>query len=366
MGEIKIFGEEHSEEVAELYLRVMRGRRNAQSQRLAAYFRHIFLHYPWRQVGYDSLMYIDGSRIVGFLGMMRRPMHFAGREINVAVYSQFMMDREAHRGMGAIALFRKCVAGSQELNFTDGSAEGSAKVWAAVGGEKVGLYSFNWLRTLRPVATIQEHTTGRLRGGVWTAINGAVGLLGAPIDAVAQRFLRPTTPYETVAVDSAALFETITDIGWREKLKPSYQRESFNWLIAEASQAKYGQFRLRVTREQDGKACGWFVYYLKPGGVCYVLQIGARRADQYRGVLRALFADAADGGGTCVKGQSQPRHLVDLTEEHCLFRHPNSSVLIASRDPELKAAIHRGDAALTRLDGESWLRFSVEDWLKPY
>lgn len=365
MGEIKIFGEEHSTEVAELYLRVMRGRRNVQSQRLAAYFRHIFLQYPWRQDGYNSLIYIDGNKIVGFIGMMRRPMLLAGREISVAVYSQFMMDREAHRGMGGLALLRKCLDGSQELNFTDGSAEGSSKVWESVGGEKVGLYSFNWLRVLRPVATIQEHSTGRRQGGVWTAINGAAAILGMPIDAVAQRFLQPRSPFETVAVDSGTLFETITEIGWREKLKPSYERESFGWLISEAAQAKYGQLRMRVTREQDGKVCGWFVYYLKPGGACYLLQIGARRADQYRGVLRALFADAAAGGGTCVKGQSQPRHLVDLTEEHCLFRHPQSSVLIASRDPELKAAIHRGDAALSRLDGESWLRFPVEDWLKP-
>jgi len=55
---------------------------------------------------------------------------------------------------------------------------------------------------------------------------------------------------------------------------------------------------------------------------------------------RTLLADAAASGGSCVKGQSPPKKLVDLTQL-CIFRHPNSSVLI-----------HRGTAMPTRLDGE--------------
>ncbi len=365
MEEIRTFREEHSEEVSALYLRVMRGQKGMRSQALKEYLGRIFLNNPWHQDGVESLLYLQDGRIVGFLGVICRRMEFSGRAITAGIMTQFMIDRDFHKGKGPLHLLQRFFSGLQDLSYTDGASEPAAKAWEKAGGDAARLYSFNWLRALRPVATIQEHSTGRRQGGIWTAINGAAAILGLPIDAVAQRFLQPRSPFETVAVDSGTLFETITEIGWREKLKPSYERDSFAWLISEAAQAKYGQLRLRVTREQDGKACGWFVYYLKPGGACYLLQIGARRADQYRGVLRALFADAAAGGGTCVKGQSQPRHLVDLTEEHCLFRHPQSSVLIASRDPELKAAIHRGDAALSRLDGESWLRFPAEDWLKP-
>jgi hypothetical protein len=57
-----------------------------------------------------------------------------------------------------------------------------------------------------------------------------------------------------------------------------------------------------------------------------------------------------------------PKYLVNLTNLRCLFRQPQTSVLVHSRDSDLLNVIHRGDAALSRLDGEAWLRFSGEDW----
>jgi len=367
MGEIRAFRREDGPEVASLYLKIMRGRGGASSPTLADYLGHIFLDNPWHQESAGPLIYIEDSKIVGFLGVMNRPMKFNGREVRASVVSQLFFDRTLHHGMGAFALLRKLFSGPQDLSFTDGAAEASALLWEAAGGDAARLYSFNWIRTLRPLRTIQEHSIGRRRSGLWKLINGAVAGVSGPLDTIAQSLLqgafKPLTPYEIVPVDADTLLKTITEIGWREKLKPDYDPKSFQWLIQQAATAKYGQLRLRITRDSDGKSSGWFVYYLKPGGACYVLQIGSRRSDQYRTVLRALFADAAAGGGSCVKGQSQPKKLVDLTEEHCIFRHPNSSVLIHSKDSELRAAIHRGDAMLTRLDGESWLRFSAEEWV---
>jgi len=367
MGTIRAFQREESEEVAALYLKIMRGQRQGKSQKLADYFAHVFLDNPWRHNGIDALVYLEGAQIAGFLGVMNRPMQFAGKPIKTAVVSQLFIDRDIHQGMGALALLRKCFQGPQDLCFTDGAAEASAKIWEAAGGDAARLYSFNWIRPLRLISTLQEHSIGRKQGGFWNVINGAVDLVGSPLDTLAQRWsgegLRPSVPCETVSVDVDTLLDAITEIGWREKLKPAYERASFRWLIAESEQAQYGQLRLCITRDKDGRTSGWFVYYLRPSGVCYLLQLGARRSNEYRTVLRALFADAAAGGGSCVKGQSQPKKLVDLTEEHCIFRHPNSSVLIHSKDSELRAAIHRGDAMLTRLDGESWLRFSAEEWV---
>ncbi|WP_155121134.1 hypothetical protein [Bryobacter aggregatus] len=297
---------------------------------------------------------------------MSRPMIFNGREITVCVGSQFFIDREAHRGMGAFALLRKLFSGPQDLTLTDGAAEASAKVWEPAGGDIARLYAFNWIRALKPFATIQEHSIRRKSGTSWDALNGVIGFFGSAVDVLAQRAFpggfSPSSPFQTLDVDANGLFDTITEIGWKEKLKPKYERESFTWLLQEAAAAPSGELRKKVVYDQTGKACGWFVYYLNPGGVCSVLQIYSRRTDQFRGVLRALFADAAQGGGACVKGQSQPKQLVDLTEEHCLFRQPNSSVLVQSRDTAITAAIHRGDAALSRLDGECWLRFAPEKW----
>jgi hypothetical protein len=35
---------------------------------------------------------------------------------------------------------------------------------------------------------------------------------------------------------------------------------------------------------------------------------------------------------------------------------------VQSKKPEVLSAIHRGDAFLTRLEGEWWARFSDPDW----
>jgi hypothetical protein len=53
---------------------------------------------------------------------------------------------------------------------------------------------------------------------------------------------------------------------------------------------------------------------------------------------------------------------LNLSQQNCSFRYVGNGVLVHSRTPELIASILAGDAALTRLDGEWWMRFAVEDW----
>jgi hypothetical protein len=362
MGEILNFQHAHSDEVAALYLNAMLGRSGARSRDLAKYLEKIFLEAPWRQEDIGALVYTEQGRILGFLGVMERRMQFEGQKIRVAVVSQFFIDREKHRGLGAVQLLRKFFSGPQDLSYTDGAAEQAARVWEAAGGEAARLYSFNWLRVLRPVATLQEQSIGRRQNGMWKWINGAVRVGAIPVDVLAGRWTIPQDVYASEQIDSDGLWELIQHCESREKLRPDYDRETFRWLMRETAEARYGNLKMKVCRDEDGQLAGWFIYYARRGGACLTMQTGARRQDQHRKILRSLFADASDEGGTSVKGQSQPKLLVSLTEEKCLFRHPNSSVLIQSRNEKLRAAIHRGDAALSRLDGECWLRFPAEDW----
>jgi hypothetical protein len=75
-------------------------------------------------------------------------------------------------------------------------------------------------------------------------------------------------------------------------------------------------------------------------------------------VLDHLFHDARARGATAISGQVQPELLDAFAACHCIIRCHGLRVLIQSRRPELLAAIHRGDASLSRLDGEWGLRFS--------
>ena len=111
MEEIRTFREEHSEEVAKLYLRVMRGQQGSNSQALKEYLQRIFLQHPWPQEGVESLLYVQDGQIVGFLGVICRRMNFSGRAITAGIMTQFMIDRELHKGKGPHYLLQEFFSG---------------------------------------------------------------------------------------------------------------------------------------------------------------------------------------------------------------------------------------------------------------
>ncbi len=74
-------------------------------------------------------------------------------------------------------------------------------------------------------------------------------------------------------------------------------------------------------------------------------------------VLQRLFEDAWRQGAIALRGRLDPAHIQQLSDRHCLFRREGPWTLMHSRDPEILAAIHQGDAFLTRLDAEWWMRF---------
>jgi hypothetical protein len=123
-----------------------------------------------------------------------------------------------------------------------------------------------------------------------------------------------------------------------------------------------GEFCMATVRNPAGELCGWYVYYAKPGGPATVLQIGARGPQHFDHVLIALFRDAWRQGCSSVKGQAIPQYLVSLSNQSCLFRQLCTCVVCHSGDVDLVDTILRGEAALSNLDGEAWMRFSVESW----
>jgi len=81
-----------------------------------------------------------------------------------------------------------------------------------------------------------------------------------------------------------------------------------------------------------------------------------RNSGDRRGIVGTgdhLFERAYRGGAVAVSGQMDPAAFQALAARRCMFHHDGISwFLIHSRDPEVLAAIHRGDAFLTRLEGE--------------
>jgi hypothetical protein len=145
-------------------------------------------------------------------------------------------------------------------------------------------------------------------------------------------------------------------------LRPGYDRESFPWLIARAAEKRmYGAFRRALVREPGGDVVGWYLAYFRPGGIAQVLQIGARPR-RMREVLNCLFRDALDAGAVAISGGVDPRYTKELAASRCQLAWPDCAVLVHSRNREILNAIYRGDAFLSRLEGEWWARFSDPDW----
>jgi hypothetical protein len=358
MGEIRAFSEEFVRQAADLQMKLILGRRNQPaSEALQNHFRQVFLRSPWFTPEAPSWMYLDQGNLVGFAGIVCRPMEFRGRPIRVASLSQFMVDGERHKGNGAIELLRRCFAGPQDITYTDGIGREAVQLWYAAGALPAYIQSFNWARILRP-ARIGAKAFGRLGplGAVARAVAGPADYLISRLPVEALRL--PTSPLESRPVSPDEMLAVMKEAGPREPLKPVYTQPSFEWLLATVQSPPHaGKLRTLAVRDAKGAACGWCIYLARPSGMGFVLQIASRRRDQFGAVLSALFRDAWLEGCTDVRGSAIPKHLTELTAAYCLFRQAEPCVALYCRDKELANDIRTGDASLSRLDGISWMGF---------
>ena len=366
MGEIRAFAEEHVPEVSALFLRELRGRSDPPPPPLQEYFREIFFANPWISPDIPSWVYWDRGKLCGFLGVLPRTMEFQGRRIRVAVTSQFAVDRKWHRGMAAVELMRRYLAGPQDLSFCDGVTGAVDKIWVACGATRSYLYSFNWLRALRPLGTARifgSRATGALGGASKMA-----SALATPIDTALSRiphaaFRPPRSESVSTPLSVADLFSAMHETGWREPLCPRYDLASFEWLMHQvAANRPAGELSMASVSTAAGDLCGYYILQTRRGHQATLLQMGLRRHDYFDRVFTAVLRDAWERKAVAVKGQAMPASLVNLTHHYCLFRQAQTNVLFHSREAAIGNAILRGDAAISRLDGEFWARFATEPW----
>ena len=58
-----------------------------------------------------------------------------------------------------------------------------------------------------------------------------------------------------------------------------------------------------------------------------------------------------------MRGRFSPKHWPLLEAKHCVLGWDSSWTTVHSRHQEILHAITRGDALLSRLDGEYWMTF---------
>lgn len=367
MEEIRAFSEEHVSDVAKLYLSAGRGEDRPPPNALQSAFRDCYLNNPWATPEITPLVYIEKGKLVGFLGVIPRPMEFRGRPIRVATITVWTVDHKLHRGLAGMKLLQHLLKGPQDFSLTDGAGNETSMIYHALGARVSPVYSFNWVRVLRPFQTARG-VFDRM-GGILAKLKGPAGVVTRPLDFLTSKLplgavRRPESTFSSKQVSPAELLACILEARGKEALKPAYSMPSFGWLLTQAARGEGHQgLRTMTVHSPEGVLSGWFVYYASPGRPAYVLQLGCHRNLQITQVLLALFKDAWEQGVSAVKGQAIPKFLGPLTEQHCLFRQPYACVIGYSRDPEIMQAFQAADTAISRLDAGAWLPFSADPWV---
>ena len=359
MGHVRPFVDDDISQVADLHRGIFGVSDKWSPELYRRYFHEVFLNNPWYDSSLCSLVYEQGNgKIGGFLGVMPRPMWMKGRLIRAAVCSQFVVEPECRFELAGVHLLKAFLSGPQDLSLADEANDSSRALWEMLGGSTALLYSIHWTCTLRP-AEYARLCLGRrnLLGPVAFSLKPFCQV----IDWVAARaphnsFYRAGS--RCVGEDSSV--ETLLNCSETfrrpQSLWPEYERCSLEWLLQRAAETNgRGKFQKVTVRNAARGVIGWFLYYLDQGGMGEVLQIGSKKTSAHE-VLDYLFLHAWRNGAVALRGRLDHGLMPELLARRGLSHHRRYWTLIHSRKPELLDAIHRGDAFLTRLDGEWCMR----------
>jgi hypothetical protein len=358
MDPIRPLAEQDIPQIADLHKRVFAEHSRLPIPELREQLRAVFFHSPWYDPALPSLVYVDDSgRIVGFLGVLPRPMSLNGRPVRVAISTQFAVD-PASRGLPGVRLLKTFFDGPQDFSLTDGAGEASQKVWEGLGGITSLLYTLHWTRPLRISRYVAALASDRKALAPFaTVLKPALTALDALTTHGGWSPFQQRPQPAREALTMEMLLASLPSFTSSFPLRPDYTAQSLGWVLAMARQKRcWGALQDSLVRDAQGGVAGWHLYYVKPGGIAEVLQIAAR-PECIDLVLDHLFFHAWRDGAVAVSGRLEPRLFKALANKHCFFHAGGSRTLVHSRNQALLDVLYRGDAFFSRLEGEWWMRF---------
>lgn len=318
----------------------------------------LFFDNPWFDPEIRSLVFEKpGAGIVGFVGVVARPMRFEARAIRIAVPTRFMQEPgRASPTIGA-GLLRALLSGPQEATIVDGANEATRRLFASARAELVGAGSLHWQRPLRPAAWLRRRLDRR--GGVAAVSARLARPLCAVADALIARgglngFAAIASSTAGDGISAARLLPLIERAGGHKALRPVYDPSTLGWLLGQLE--RMGRHRLlrgAVVCDGNGREVGWYLCYLQRGDEARVLQLVADPGAEER-VLASALMNAREQGAILLRGRVHPDLIPALARHRCAFSAGSPWTLIHSALPELRAALQRGDALFSSLEGEWW------------
>lgn len=349
-GGIRPFGAADVATVAELWARCFPAEATAPAG-LPAHLATVFLEHPWRDPELPSLVYEDARGTpIGFLGVIPRPMSLEGAPLRAAVSTRLMVHPE-HRGAAALRLLQAFLRGPQDFSLADLGSTGSRALWERLGGTVAASYCLQWCRLLAPARAALAGLAFRRRSrtAAWLA-----GSLGRAADAALRALpagpcVRRRSRLAAEVLSTNELLACLAASAGAYALAPAYTASSLAWLLGVLERKLSPLRRIRV--HDAGAVIGWYVYGVT-GHAGKVLRICAVRG-RFGDVLEHLLDDAYAQGAALVTGRLEPRIGPELDDAlYVVCRAP--SVLVHSRSRRALEAVARGDAVLSRMEGEWW------------
>jgi hypothetical protein len=366
VSRVRTFIQDDIPQVAVLNWRFLHHGSGSPPPTMESYFRELFFHCPFSEKTLPSLVYEnEHGRVVGFLGILRRRMSLNGKPIEVAVGTSLVVEPDSRSTMAGLKLINWFLSGKQDLAITDTANHLTQQLWIRLGGSQASLYAMHWSRPLRPT----HYAVYAACRFVRSPFSEALALGSKPVcrivDAIAARM--PSSPFrqrpaliseEELTVET--LLACMRDFSEPRSLRPEYDNDSVSWLLDFMGRmTAYGSLRKVLLRNRESKIIGWYLYYLRPGGVGEVVQIGASHSS-VDAVFDHLSYDAWAHGAIALHGRLDAHLSQEPLRKYCFYFLGNH-FLVHSRDPELARHIQIGSAFLTRLDGEWCLRFGSPD-----
>jgi hypothetical protein len=363
MKSIRPFSKDDIPQVVDMFQRLLLRNEGARLQSrdlLPDYFEQIFFHNPWYDEEITSLVYENaGGKIVGFLGVTPRPMLMQRHPIRMAISFHYMVEPESRTSLAGIHLLKAFFAGPQDLSLTDGAGKVGRTVWEGVGGMTTYLYSQRWARILKPSQYVVSQLAKRTSFATLVSVLTPLSRL---LDAGATRlvpkyFPKLNSKYSEEELDTRTLLAYLPQLVGNRAIQPVYDDHSLQWVLNHARQMYlYGTLQSILIRDQSGEVMGWYLYYLKSGDTGTVIQIVARK-NSFDEILDHLFEHARQHGATALIGRLEAQYIQELSDKYCWFDRFAGWTLIHSKNSEVLHAIQRGDAFLSRLEGEWCLQF---------
>jgi hypothetical protein len=345
-------------QVADLYWSYMRRRNGAAPLGLQPFLRELYFTNPFSDSAAPSLVYEDkNGRVVGFLGGVGRKMSVCGQTIRAAFGGNLVVHPDARSGIAAPRLLSTFLSSGHDLAITDSANEITRKILDRLKFRTIPALNIHWMRPLRPTH-YAVHGLSRATGG---AVGAALKLAAKPFcsvaDGMAARFsgspFRLTkSALQGTELDLETLLQCLVEFRKGYSLWAEYDAHSLQWLLSFMERRrKRGNLRKVVLRDESQKIVGWYIYYVKRGAVGEVVQIGGE-PKLTKDILSHLFYDAWEQGVIGLHGVVDIRRMADFSDKGCFFTCRGGWTIARSEKPEILEVMERGDAFLSRLDGE--------------